>query len=191
MKRIILASVSPRRKELLEKVGLKFTVVESKYIEKVDLKLNPHALTKKLSLGKAKAVAKNHKNSIIIAADTVVVCKNTILGKPKNKNDAKDMLEFLSNSVHFIVTGFTIIDTSSGKTISKSEQTKIFMREITSYEIDAYVKTGEPLDKAGGYAIQEIGSVFIKKIEGDFSNAVGLPIFTLIEELKNFGIKIL
>lgn len=191
MKDIILASESPRRKEILEMVGLKFKIVKSSFEEYVDIKLKPHELVKKLSLEKAKVVFENHKGSIIISADTIVVCAGKILGKPKDENDAKKMLGFLSNKVHSVITGFSIIDGDLKKVIIKSIETKVFMRKISSTEIDSYIKTKEPLDKAGGYAIQGLGSIFVKKIEGDFFNVVGLPIYALIRELKKLGVEVI
>lgn len=191
MKTIILASKSPRRRELLEKIGLKFKVVESNYKETVDSKLTPHELAKKLSVGKAKEVLKKYKNRIIIAADTLVVCNGKILGKPKDRQDAKEMLEFLNNKIHSIVTGFTVIDGKLNKIITKSVETKVYMRKISKREIDSYLNTKEPYDKAGAYAIQEKGSVFIEKIAGDYLNAVGLPVFALAQELKKLGIETL
>lgn len=191
MKQIILASGSPRRKELLEKIGLKFRAVESNFKEYVDPKLKPHELVKKLCLEKAKAVFKKYKNCIIIAADTIIVCENRILGKPKDKKDAKRMLSLLSDKTHLVITGFTIIDGSLDKAITESSETKVFVRKISPSEIDSYVKTKEPLGKAGGYAIQGLGSIFIQKLEGDFFNAVGLPIYTLARILKKLGVKVL
>lgn len=191
MKSIILASASPRRKDLLEKIGLKFKIVKSDCKETIDMNLNPHSLAQKLSLEKARIVAKKYKSAIIIAADTLVILDNRIIGKPKDKKDARETLKLLSNRVHSIITGFTIIDSSSGKSVSKSEETKVFMKKITDREIDSYIKTGEPFGKAGSYAIQEKGSMFIEKIEGDFFNAVGLPIYSLIKALKNFGVSVL
>ncbi|MBI2613340.1 MAG: septum formation inhibitor Maf [Candidatus Levybacteria bacterium] len=191
MKKIILASESPRRKEILKKAGLKFKIVKSNFEEYVNSDLKPANLVKKLSLEKATAVYENHEDSIIIAADTVVVCRGKILGKPKNNQDAKDMLEFLSNKSHLIITGFAIISSDLKKPITKSEQTKVYMRKITKKEIESYVKTGEPKDKAGAYAIQGIAKKFIKIVEGDFSNAVGLPIQSVLKELKKMGIKMI
>lgn len=191
VKQIILASESPRRKEILEKAGLKFKVVKSNYKEYLDPKLKPHELVQKLSLEKAKAVFKKYKNCIIIAADTFVVCNNKILGKPKDEKDAKQMLSWLSGKTHLIITGFTIIDGNLDKIITKSQVSKIYMRKISSAEIDSYIKTGEPYGKAGGYAIQGIGSIFIKKINGDFFNAVGLPIYALARMLKKLGVEVL
>lgn len=187
MKKIILASASPRRKEILEKIGLKFRVVKSDFKEYVDPKLKPHELVKKLSLEKAKVVFKNHKDSIIIAADTFVECYGKILGKPRNKEDARKMLEFLSGKVHLVITGFTIID--GNNIITKSKATKVRMRKMDNKEIDAYIQTKEPFDKAGGYAIQGIAKKFIEKIDGDLFNAIGLPLNSLVKELKKIGVK--
>ncbi len=189
VKQIILASESPRRKEILEKTGLKFKVVKSDFEEYVDTKLTPHELVKKLSLEKAKAVFENHKDSIIIAADTIVVCDGKILGKPRDKKNARAMLKFLSGKSHLIITGFTIISSDLKKSITKSQETKVWMRKISKTEIDSYVKTKEPYDKAGAYAIQGIAKKFIEKVEGDMLNAIGLPLNSLMFELKKLGVK--
>lgn len=189
MKSIILASESPRRKKLLEKTGLKFKVVKSNFKENVNLKLKPHKLVEKLSLEKAKAVYRNHKDSIIIAADTIVLCNGKILGKPKDKEDAGSMLRFLNNKTHLVITGFTIIDEE--KVVTRSEASKIHMRKISKLEIDSYIKTKEPFDKAGAYAIQGKAKKFIKKIDGDLPNAIGLPVSSLMLELKKLGVKVL
>lgn len=187
MKKIVLASASPRRKEILEKIGLKFTVVKSDFEEYVNPKLKPHELVKKLSLEKARVVFEKHKDSIIISADTIVVCKEKILGKPKNKEDARRMLKFLSGKVHLVITGFTIID--GNNVITKSKATKVQMKKISNEEINSYIQTREPFDKAGAYAIQGIAKKFIEKIEGDLFNAIGLPINSLVKELKKLGVK--
>jgi septum formation protein len=184
-KLIILASASPRRKKLLEEAGIKFRIVESEFEEYADPKLKPHELVKKLSLGKAKAVYDQHKDSIIIAADTIVAFENKILGKPKDREDAKKMLELLSGKVHSLITGFTIID--GDNVITKSEETKIHMRKINADEIIEYIKTKEPYDKAGAYATQGWAKKFISKIDGDESTAIGLPVTTLLQELKKLG----
>jgi len=191
MKTIILASSSPRRKEILKKAGVKFKVVKSSFEEYVDPKLTPHELAKKLSLEKAKAVYRNYKDSIIIAADTIVACDGKILGKPRDEKEAFEMLAFLSNKSHLIITSFTIISSDLKKPITKSEQTKVYMRKIAKKEIESYIKTGEPIDKAGAYAIQGIAKKFIKKVKGDFSNAVGLPIYAISQELKKLGVEML
>jgi len=191
MKTIILASASPRRKVLLEKIGLIFEVEPSNYEEDMPLRLEPHEFAQKISLEKAKVVASKHKNSIVIAADTFIVLGSQILGKPHTEKDAREMLEAINGKYHSVITGFSIIDTDKNKTLSKSVETKVYIRKLTLVEIDAYVKSREPLDKAGAYAIQGLGSVFVEKIDGDYYNVVGLPLSALTEALKEFGINIL
>jgi len=191
MKKIVLASQSPRRKKLLEQIGLKFDVDPSSYEEDMSLDIEPRKLAEFLSLGKAKDVAQRHKNSIIISADTIVVIGGEVFGKPKTPEKSKYMLQKLSGKPHSVITGFTIIDTETNKQISKSIETKVYFKDILEEEMDSYIASGEPLDKGGGYAIQGMGGLFVEKIEGDYFNIVGLPIIALAEELENFGIKIL
>ena len=191
MKRIILASASPRRVELLEKIGLRFKVEPSNYEEDMHSELEPHEFARKISLEKAEAVASKHKNAIVIAADTIIVFGSKILGKPHTENEARKMLETINGKSHSVITGFSIMDTGKNKTISKSVETKIHIRKLTPAEIDAYVKSKEPLDKAGAYAIQGLGAVFVERIEGDYFNVIGLPLSALTKALKEFGINIL
>jgi septum formation protein len=190
MKKIILASRSPRRKQLLEQIGLKFEIDPSDYEEDISLKMEPKKLVEYLSLGKATDVAKRHKDAVIISADTIVALDGEIFGKPKTSERAKYMLQKMSGRAHSVLTGFTIIDTETKKQISKSVETKVYFKNLSEKEIDAYIATGEPLDKGGGYAIQGLAALFIEKIEGDYFNIVGLPIFPLTEELKNFGVSV-
>lgn len=191
MKPIILASASPRRKDLLKQIGINFEIDPSNYQEEKNLNLEPHELAKYLSLQKAKDVALRHKNSIIIAADTFVVFEGKIIGKPDSKEEARERLKEMNGKPHSVITGFTIIDTETNKMVSKSVKTKVYFKNITPEEIDSYVASKEPMDKAGGYAIQGLGGILIDKIEGDYYNVVGLPLAVLVEELKNFGIKVL
>lgn len=188
MKTIILASASPRRKEILKITGLKFKVDASDYEENLNLKLNPHELARFLSGEKAKKVSHKYKNALIIAADTFIVFKSKILGKPHTEKEAKKMLNSLNNRAHSVITGFTIIDTGNKRKISKSVETKVWFKKLSQKELDSYVKTKEPLDKAGAYAIQGIGALLIRKIEGDYFNVIGLPLSDLTENLKKFGI---
>ena len=192
MSKIILASASPRRKELLKKLQIPFTVEASNYDENINLKLKPLELAKELSNGKVQAVAKNHKNedAIVIGADTFVVFKNKILGKPHTAKKAKEMIKEMNGKSHSVITGFTVLDIKSGRKVSKAVESRVFFRKLTNKEIDDYIRIGEPLDKAGAYAIQEFGAILIEKIEGDYTNIVGLPLAPLIEELKKFGIKL-
>lgn len=191
MKKIILASASPRRKEILGITGLKFDVCTSDYEEDLSLKLNPRELARFLSRKKAGAVAHRHKNAIIIAADTFIVFKNRLLGKPHTDKEAEKMLRMLNGKAHSVITGFTVLDTGSGKKLSRSVETKVYFKSLSSEKINAYVRSKEPLDKAGAYAIQGLGAVFIEKIEGDFFNVVGLPLCALVESLKRFGVNVL
>lgn len=188
MKTIVLASSSPRRKELLEKTGLKFKIIPSSLNEKIEQNLTPAKLVKSLSLQKAKDVAKKEKNAIIIAADTMVFLGDEIIGKPKDKTHAKQILKRLSGKSHFIITGFTIINSLDNMTIIKSVKTTVYMKKMTDKEIDDYIKTEEPLDKAGAYGIQGLGGKFIEKIKGDYFNVVGLPLPALLKSLKKFCI---
>ena len=175
MKKIILASSSPRRKEILKKTGLKFVVDAGDYMEDMNSGLNPGQLAKFLSLNKAKSVSRRHRNAIIIAVDTFIVINGKLLGKALSISDARRMLLMLNNKPHKVITGFTILDTESGKNVSRHVQTKIHFRKLSTKEIEDYLKSKESIGKAGGYAIQGIGAVLIKKIEGDFYNAMGLP----------------
>ena len=153
--------------------------------------LKPHELAQKISLEKAKVVASKHQNVIVIAADTFIVFGGQILGKPHTEKEARQMLEAISGKSHSVITGFTIIDTDKNKTLSKSVETKVYIKKLTLAEIDSYLKSKEPLDKAGAYAIQGLGAVFVEKIEGDYFNVIGLPLSALTEALKEFGINIL
>ncbi len=191
MKKVILASQSPRRINLLKQVGFEFKAEPSSYEEENHLDMAPKDLTEYLSLKKAEDVAEKYKGSIIIGADTIVLIDGEVLGKPKTPENAKRMLEKLSGKAHSVVTGFTIIDAETGKHVSKSIETKVYFKKLSDEEINNYVATGEPLDKAGAYAIQGRAGLFVEKIEGDYFNIVGLPIFALADELKNFGIEIL
>jgi septum formation protein len=191
MRKIILASASPRRKEILRMTGLKFSVSASDYEEDLNLELRPRELARFLSRKKAEYVANKYKNAIIIAADTFIVLKNRVLGKPRNAKEAGQMLRILSGKAHSVITGFTIMDTGSGKTSSRSVKTEVYFKKLSSQNISAYVKSKEPLDKAGAYAIQGLGAVFVEKIEGDFFNVVGLPLCALSECLKKFGVHVL
>jgi septum formation protein len=191
MRRIILASASPRRKEILALTGLEFEVRYSGYEEDLGISKAPRELARFLSRKKAEDVVNKYSDAIVIAADTFIAYKNKLLGKPEGSEDAKRMLKMLSGRTHSVISGFTIIDCKSNRTISRSVETRVHFKSLSSAEINAYVKSGEPLDKAGAYAIQGLGAVFIDKIEGDFFNVVGLPLCALTESLKKFGIKVL
>jgi septum formation protein len=191
MKKIILASASPRRKELLAKIGLKFSIEKSDIKENLELKLTPKKLAECLSYRKAYKVSKRYSNAVIIAADTIVVLNGKIIGKPKNSKEAVKILKKLSGKIHSVITAFTIIDTKTNKSITKFVETKVFMKKLTEKEINYYVNTGEPLDKAGAYGIQGFGGIFIEKIDGDYYNVVGMPLTALVRELKKFDVHVL
>jgi septum formation protein len=188
---IILASSSPRRKHLLETIGLSFQVESSGINENTYNHLEPHEQVIVLSAKKAQAVAEKHRNAIIIAADTLGILDGQILGKPDNEYQAIQMLGSMSGKCHTVVTGFTIIDTATNKKISQTVETKVYFRDLTPLEIRAYVRSGEPMDKAGAYAIQGLGSILVEKIEGDYFNVIGLPVCALSLVLKQFGISVL
>jgi septum formation protein len=191
MKRIILASTSPRRREILNNVGLTFEVIPGTYEEDMTMQLTPAELVKTLSHGKAMDVAKNYTDAIVIGADTIVAHDGKVIGKPKSEEGAKEMLRMLSGTVHSVFTGMTVIDTTIGKEYCIAVETVITFKKLTEPEIETYVKTGEPMDKAGAYAMQGIASLFIERIEGDYWGLVGLPICELGKILKELGVDIL
>jgi septum formation protein len=191
VRKIILASSSPRRKKLLQQIGLNFTVEESGYEEKIPLYSTPIEIAKFLSLEKANLVAIKHSDAIIIAADTIVVVDGEILGKPVSEENAREMLRKLSDKTHSVITGFTVIDTAKNKTFTDAVETKVTIKDLSELEMAAYTEKEDLTDKAGAYAIQGIAAMFIKSIDGDYFNVVGLPLRPLFLELKNFGINIL
>lgn len=180
---IVLASKSARRYEILTNLGLKPEVIVSDADENIDSSLPPETYTEKLSILKASTVKdKVSKDKIIIASDTVVYANNEILGKPKDRNDARRMLKMLSGSTHKVVSGVAVIH--KDKISYSSDSTEVTFRELSDSEIEAYLDTDEPYDKAGAYGIQDNASVFIRKINGDYFNVVGLPVYKLFELLK-------
>lgn len=185
-KKLILSSKSPRRREILNLIGMDFIVDESnEFIEYDGTKItDPKRLVAKNALGKAMEIAKKHKNGVVLGVDTVVFIKKTILGKPKDIKDAFKMLKLLQNKTHTVWTGICLIDAFTGKKIEKQEATKVTFSKMTDKEIKEYVKTLEPMDKAGAYAVQGIGSKFIKKIDGDFFNVMGLSANRVYELFK-------
>ncbi len=191
MREIILASTSPRRRELLAKLGLKFKVVESDYEEDMSLKMTPKKLAAFLSKGKAESVAKKYKKHLIISADSFVVLGSEVFGKPHTPEKATEILRKISGKVVSNLTGFTIMDTLNKKVISRTVETKIYIKKLTREEIANYVKSGESLDRAGGFVVQGLGALLVRKIEGDFWGIMGLPLFDLAKELKKFGVKII
>lgn len=181
MKHIILASASPRRKEILELADLKFDVMPSD-AQEITTKTAPNEVVMELASIKAKDIyKKSEKQSMIVGADTVVAYQGQILGKPTDEADAKRMLTMLSGQTHEVYTGVCVIE--DGKTKTFYEETKVTFYEISDEQIDHYIKTGEPMDKAGSYGIQGKAAIFIKGIEGDYYNVVGFPIARFLQEI--------
>lgn len=196
MAKFILASGSPRRRELLSAAGLDFEVVVSDADEDSISKDAPVDIyVQELALLKAAAAAKlvlKKKDAIIIAADTIVTLDGKILGKPRDKDDAFDMLKSLSGRKHSVYTGYCIMSIKNGFTVCNSVKTDVFFKELDDDLIRRYIKTGEPMDKAGAYGIQGKGAILADKIDGDYFNVVGLPVSALAETLKKeFDIEII
>jgi septum formation protein len=183
--KIILASASPRRKRLLKEAGLIFSVEKSGYEEDLSLKMGPRALVKYLALGKARAVAARHKHGIVIGADTVVVCGGRVIGKPQDSGDAAAILKFLSGRKHEVITGFAIVDAKTRRSIARSVVTTVWFRKLRPQEVIEYVKTREPFGAAGAYLVQRGAAKFVRRIHGDYLNIVGLPIKSLLYEIKS------
>lgn len=209
--KLILASASPRRKELLEQIGIKFEILPAKGEEVLTSSIPSQAV---LELSKQKAaevaeqveesilklpkqkeieiVAQVQKGIVVLGADTIVVFEDKILGKPKDTEDAISMLQMLSGNIHSVFTGVTlfILEEENRRSISFYEETKVSMYSMTKEEIIAYVRTKEPMDKAGAYGIQGKGARYIERMEGDYYNVVGLPIGRIYQELYQSGIEI-
>ena len=189
MKQIVLASQSPRRRELLEQLGLEFTIHPSTVEEKVTSE-DPAEVVRKLCRQKAQDVAdemeKEHPDHdmVVLGADTIVVYEGRILGKPADRDDAEKMLHMLQGNTHSVYTGVTLI--GKGKSVTFAEETKVTMYPVSDEEITWYIGTKEPDDKAGSYAVQGLGARFIQKIEGDYNNVVGLPAGRIYQILRNW-----
>ena len=182
---IYLASQSPRRKILLEQIGIKFKSFSVDLDEIIYENENPIKVVKRLSKEKLELAEKIKNDGIIITADTIVVLDKQIIGKPKNKKDAKSILRKLSGNTHFVYTGFSIKNCKTNKTITTYEKTSVTFRNISTKEIGDYVADGSPLDKAGAYGIQDdYGAVFVSKINGCYYNVVGLPLSKIYESLN-------
>lgn len=189
---IVLASASPRRSMLLQQIGLDFTIVPSQIEENAKDVHQPLVWVQEIALAKAQNVANNVKDSLVIGADTIVLNNKLILGKPANEKEAREMLRSLSGKTHQVITGIAIIDSNNlDNFLSEVEITQVTFRKISEEEIEAYLQTGEPFDKAGAYGIQGLGAVFVEGIQGCYFNVVGLPLNRLAQGLKNFGVEVL
>lgn len=186
MHTIYLASKSPRRQTLLKQLGVKFELLVPKISEKIAEK-DPKRLAMKLAQHKVKSVESKINNGIIIGVDTIVVIHNRILGKPKNKNDARKMIQLLNGKEHKVISGLYILSKPANTSLTTYELTKVKFRRLSQNEIEEYIASREPYDKAGGYAIQGKAIAFVESINGCLSNVVGLPIRKLLLCLKKLG----
>lgn len=190
MTKIILASSSPRRQELLRQLAIPFTVRAVPVDENIEGDMPPGLLVENLALRKARAVAGELEEGLVIGSDTVVVLDNRVLGKPRSRKEALQMLENLRGRVHEVYTGLALVDAGSGRSVTAHECTKVHFRKPARHELEAYVDSGEPMDKAGAYGIQGLGAVFVSGIKGCYYNVVGLPVAKLVEMLGEFGVDV-
>jgi len=188
--RLVLASASPRRKDLLEQVGLDFEVIPSEVEEVLSKDMDVALAVQKLAYDKGLWVRDRlSSDALVIAADTVVVLEHDVMGKPRDRDEAFAMLSSLQGKTHEVITGLVVM--SKERHLIEHEATRVTMRELTDQEIWNYVDSGEPMDKAGSYAVQGLGAVIIANIEGCYFNVVGLPLARLAIMLKDFGFRIL
>ncbi|TKI56439.1 septum formation inhibitor Maf [Brevibacillus antibioticus] len=188
---LILASSSPRRRELLQTLGLSFTVITSDVDETTAEHLSASEVVEELSLRKAKEVASRLTEGVVLGSDTVVVLDDQILGKPVDEMDAYRMLSMLQGQEHTVYSGVALIDVETGRAEVSHSLTHVRIRALTEQEIKSYIATGEPMDKAGSYAIQGIGATIVEGINGDYFTVVGLPLGLTSTLLTRFGMPIL
>lgn len=182
---IILASKSPRRREILENTKVRFSIEESQIDEVIKLNELPKETVMRLAYEKALDVANRNRNSLVIGADTIVVINDTILGKPKDDIEAFNMLKLLSGKTHYVITGFALINLSLDKKIIDCQVSQVTFKELSEQCIKDYLQTKESLDKAGAYGIQGYGGLLVENIQGDYFNIVGLPISKISDCLKD------
>ncbi len=187
--KLILASQSPRRKALLQNAGFYFEVIPSQVDENITAKVTPEDLAGQLARAKAEDLSKQHCDAVVLGADTIVVLGDAILGKPTDKDDARRMLQKLSGVWHQVMTGYAIIHGTSAKTVSDVIVTDVKFKRLTAAEIEWYIETTEPDDKAGAYAIQGIGALWVEEIKGSYPNVVGLPVCEVSQALFQMGIQ--
>ena len=185
---LILASQSPRRRYLLEQAGLTVAVIPSSFDEDSVQLSDPADYVKILAKAKADAVARQYPDSWVIGADTIVTIDKTILGKPNDPVEARQMLARLSGQTHFVYTGYAIVCQNNRTGISEAIKTDVQFKNLTDDEIEWYIQTGEPFDKAGAYAIQGMGTFLVRRINGSYTNVVGLPVCEVIETLIQKGV---
>jgi septum formation protein len=180
---LILASLSPRRKDILTQIGIPFQSVGSRVGEVASKRMKPDDFACLMANRKAESVKKVYRKRWILAADTLVVVNKKMFGKPKDVQECRSMLLDLSGRRHRVITGFCILDPDGNKSHREAVSTRVTVKELSALEIDAYIETAEPFDKAGAYAIQGIGAFMVKGIEGSYSNVVGLPICEVVRAL--------
>ena len=183
-KELILASASPRRRWLLEQIGLTFQVIPSSVDESHIVRCDPLANVQAIALRKARDIADGVEDGIVIGADTQILADGEVLGKPEDEADAVRMLSRLSGRTHRVITGVALVDTETGYEETWVEMTLVTFRELAEDEISAYVETGEPMGKAGAYGIQGRAAAFVERIEGCYFNVVGLPLAKLVQKLR-------
>lgn len=188
LEKLLLASLSPRRKDLLEQTGIEFQVVPSDIDEENISIKNPEEYVKELSYLKAEEVSRAHPDSWTLGADTIVVIEDQILGKPESEDQAIEMLRLLSNREHLVFTGFCIMNKHRQTIIKNAVETRVYFKSLSNQEIKWYVSTKEPFDKAGAYGIQGLGAFLVRKIFGSYSNVVGLPVCEVVETLVKLKI---
>ena len=188
---LILASASPRRRELLTQVGVSFEIEVSDVKEVIDASLPPELQVQSLALQKAQAVAAQRKEGLVLGADTVVAAHGCLLGKPHSEAEAKAMLRSLSGTWHQVMTAVALVDAADqNNTWTSIEITNVKFRDLTETDIAAYVATGESMDKAGAYGIQGYGALLVERIEGCYNNVVGLPLQQVAKGLRTWGINL-
>ncbi|BBO79698.1 Maf-like protein [Desulfosarcina ovata subsp. sediminis] len=185
---LILASQSPRRRYLLEQAGLTFQVIPSSFDEDSVRPKNPSEYVKTLATAKADEVASRYPGSWVIGADTIVTINDSILGKPADARQAREMLVRLSGQSHFVYTGYAIVCKQTNSCHCEAVQTRVQFKALSDAEIDWYIESGEPFDKAGAYAIQGLGTFLVRSIDGSYTNVVGLPVCEVIETLFKLGV---
>ncbi|MCP3773993.1 Maf family protein [Paenibacillus sp. MZ04-78.2] len=193
MKKLVLASSSPRRQELIQMLRLPFEIITNDVDETISTDLPPDRIVEELSLRKAKASTARvtDSQSIVIGSDTIVVYSQQVLGKPKDQEDAFRMLKLIEGTTHQVYTGITCIDVGESRIITRSKVTDVRMKALSDEQIRSYIATGEPMDKAGAYAIQGIGSTIVESIHGDHFNVVGMSLSLLSEMLEELDVKVL
>ncbi len=185
---LILASASPRRRELLDRIGLDFEIIASGIDEEFKEGELARGHVLRLAREKAGTVSREHPHAWVLGADTEVVIDGDVLGKPDTPEEVRVMLKRLSGRMHMVITGFSIVMESTGVNIANTVESQVFFKEMSPDEIEWYIKTGEPYDKAGGYAVQGKGALFVREIRGSHTNVIGLPLCEVVSALESLGV---